>query len=275
MPLAKQIVAIPMQGGVDLKTDPKQVMPPKLLQQVNGVSTTTGRLQKRPGYDSLGKSILSGGNITTPQALAAYASELLQWDATTLYSYSVADSGWVSKGSSTSVDVQANQIVRNNYQQTSQDGSVHPNGIALYAWNDTQGNVRYSLVDETTHQIVANSPLTYNGGTPSTYTNPKVLILGGYLCLLVIDTANSNNLDLWAFNASNPTAAPTRTNLATANATYPNYDACSVDAQQYIYFAFNSTSGSGSSFTASCQRGNKHADRAAVPGISFVDSGFS
>ena len=51
MALPKQTVNIPFAGGIDTKTDPKQVKPIKLLNLENAHFDTPGQLTKRYGFD--------------------------------------------------------------------------------------------------------------------------------------------------------------------------------------------------------------------------------
>lgn len=58
MALVKQIVPVPFVGGVDTKTDEKQVVPGKLLLLENGIFTSPKQIKKRNGYRQLSQVIL-------------------------------------------------------------------------------------------------------------------------------------------------------------------------------------------------------------------------
>ena len=50
MPLDRQTVSIALTQGLDTKSDPKQVIPGKLVTLENGYFKRTGSILKRPGY---------------------------------------------------------------------------------------------------------------------------------------------------------------------------------------------------------------------------------
>ena len=47
MALTTDIVTVPMKGGLDTKSDPKQIPPTKLINLVNGQFNTPGEIGKR------------------------------------------------------------------------------------------------------------------------------------------------------------------------------------------------------------------------------------
>lgn len=52
MPLDKQEIRVPFGGGVDTKTDRKQVVPGKLLELKNGTFQETGQIKKREAFET-------------------------------------------------------------------------------------------------------------------------------------------------------------------------------------------------------------------------------
>ncbi len=75
MPLERQIIDIPINGGVDTKTDPRLIKPPFLSRLYNGVFDKTGRIAKRHGQTSLGTTGSSGHG--DPHTLFAHNSKVL------------------------------------------------------------------------------------------------------------------------------------------------------------------------------------------------------
>lgn len=187
MPLVTQTLAIQLQQGVDTKSDPKAVVAGKLLVLENGSLRAPGSIRKRNGFArALSRSILgSTGSISVGQALATYRSELLLADPAQLYSYNPGSDAWVAKGAFVSAYVTNRPVVRNTYAQSAQDSTTHPSGLQVFAWEDSQGGVRYSAIDTSTGAVVVNDTLVDAAGS-----RPKVLAVGNYAVILWANGAN-------------------------------------------------------------------------------------
>lgn len=62
MPLQKQMIPVPLDGGVDTKTDDKLVLPASLVTVENGVFQKGGTVSKRNGYSNISTSSLDVGD---------------------------------------------------------------------------------------------------------------------------------------------------------------------------------------------------------------------
>jgi hypothetical protein len=250
MPLTKQIVPIPFRGGVDTRTDPKQVVPAKLLTAENVVFTSPGRLKKRSGYAALTRAIgySAGGTgaLADGQALATFGDELLLADSTSLYSYDAAAPAWISKGSCVSAHVTRAPVVRDTNQQTAQDGVTHAGGLQFYAWEDSSGGVRYAVLDSATGQAIVPSTLVSANGV-----QPRTLVIGGMFLLVYYDTT-ATKLYVAALPVLTPTASLSPAALTAAvvdansvNTTTPSWDAAIVEtaAGEQAYLAFHNALG--------------------------------
>lgn len=250
MALEKQIVPISLRGGVETKTDPKQVVPGKLLVAENIQFSTPGEYRKRDGFASFPK-IIAGTptTITTGQALAVYRNELLLADTTSLYSYDAANKQFVSKGAFQSVNVTTSNVIRDSHNQTQQDESTHAaTGLALAAWEDSSGGSRYCVIDTATGQTLKASTLI-----SANAAKPKVLVVANTFVLLWYD------LSAHVIYAA---ILPARTPLATlvpvaltgtngdanaVNSTTPAYDATVItNAGTNLYLVFGNAAGGGS-----------------------------
>ena len=103
--LQDQVLPIDFGQGIDNKTDPKLVVPGKLLRLENAVFDKAKRITKRNGYDELPLTISGGGTISNPKMLETFKDELLTADGSSLYSYSPELQAWVSRGSYASAEV--------------------------------------------------------------------------------------------------------------------------------------------------------------------------
>lgn len=94
MALEKQNISIPFAEGVDTKTDPKQVQPPKLLLLENAVFQKTGSLIKRNAFNKF------GANSTYPiQGLSTFKDQLIAVASPEVISYSDTTDTWNVVGS--------------------------------------------------------------------------------------------------------------------------------------------------------------------------------
>lgn len=237
MTIQKQIVPISFAGGLDGKTDPKQVLPTKLLELQNGILTQAGAVSKRWGYRALGKTVL--GTSTTIAAcygLHAFEDELLLYDGLAAYSYSPARDAWISRGEFISIVQTNTQIVRNGAQQLSPD-STSLNGVTVYAWEDSRGGIRYSVADATTGTLlVVDQPLFST--MPSTVVRPKTIALGSQI--LVLYSTATGQIAYVPINPSNPTAQAVAgvTLLTTASPSATFFDATVSGSQLLIAYEF-------------------------------------
>lgn len=95
MALERQTIAVPFAGGLDQKTDPRQVEPGKQTEVVNGVFTSLKAIRKRPAYSELGLASAPSGIDT----LATRGDELVAVTAAgSLYAYDAAAAAWRLQG---------------------------------------------------------------------------------------------------------------------------------------------------------------------------------
>lgn len=182
MALNKTQIPISFNGGIDTKTDDKQVMATKLLELENGIFGKKGSLQKRHGYDILRSTILEDStSLTEATGITTFKDQLLMFTGKKLYNYIEASTAWTLKGTSSSVINSNRSIIRNIYQQTDVDYAYN-SGISVYAWKDSSGGSRYSVLDETSGTVIQSNQLL-----SLTAEKPRVIGLGRYIFVLYID----------------------------------------------------------------------------------------
>lgn len=209
--LQRQTISLPLAQGVDTKTDNKQVEAGKLLELENGVFTKLKSIQKRHGNVALGQSVLGSPTETVANGigLATYKNELLLADGSSIYSYDQANDAWNSKGPYTPVLVGQNPVVKDTSSQTNPDGTTHPAGLQLYAWQDSvvANSVRYCLIDSATSQVLLPSTqLALNA------TQPRVIAIENGFVVYWVDVS------VWAIkialiSITSPLSAPTISTL--------------------------------------------------------------
>lgn len=195
MPLQKQLIPIVLVGGVETKSDPKQVVPGKLLTLENASFVSPKQLKKAPGYTPLPTAILGDvlHNITSGEGLMGYQGELVLASQNRLYSFAAASNAWADKGSLLSVSVGGYRVNRDPVASGAADCAIYPTaqgGLALFAWEEyTGGNtfVNYCVMDVGTQQMVVPSTRTPTiGGSPHG-TSPRCFAFGPNLVLLWAD----------------------------------------------------------------------------------------
>lgn len=235
MPLEKQVVSLTLDKGMDTKTDSKQQVPGSLELLENGRFTEPGKIQKRPGSTGLGQGIVgSSSSISSGTGTTAFLDELLIDSGTELYSYSDGNDAWSDKGPLFNIALDASNVIKNTYQQTSQDSCYHSSGLQCFVWEDSSGGSRYSIIDYATKlQLVTNRIIV------SDATKPKCYALGNYIVILYHDTSESH-LKKMAI----PVATPTATGIISDLVSDPVnnvYDAQVISER--LFFTYNNTGG--------------------------------
>jgi len=195
MPLQKQLVPLVLAGGIDTKTDPKQVVAGKLLQLENATFVSPKQLKKAPGYVALPTTIL--GDVTNVidegEGLMGYQGELILASANRLYSFAAASNAWADKGSLLSVSVGGFHVNRDPAAAGAADCAIYPTatgGFALFAWEEYSGAdtfVNYCVMDLGTQQLVLPSTRTPSVGMDARGSSPRCFAFGPNLVLLWAD----------------------------------------------------------------------------------------
>jgi hypothetical protein len=246
-------VPINLTGGLDTKTDPKQVVVGKLLSLTNARYKTLQSYVKRNGYQALSTSILGGGSITNGVGVAAFQSQLNLYDGASFYSYNESTSDWSNKGSLISLNFNANSIIKNSNNQTSQD-SGYNSGISVYAWEDSSGGIRYSVIDQ-----VTNDPIVDNAVVLSTAENPRVAVVGVYLVIFYVNTS-TNQIAYNSINITTPENLSTATSVTSdLNAMYQIFDVNTINGLVYIGYTTTTPSIAFYSLNSSLVLSSKYA----------------
>ena len=140
MALTKQVIPVTFFGGLDTKTDPKQVVSTSFLSLENALFTNPGSLTKRNGLklftnfvDYTDEQILKG------QALSTYKDQLILFTGTAAYSKLDHNQTWNKKGQVSSVINESLQIVSNGYSQINPDGNKIAN-VECYTFEYESGD---------------------------------------------------------------------------------------------------------------------------------------
>ena len=197
MSLSKRILPVALQGGIDRKQNSKLVLQSKLDTLENCVLSEGGvnaegipflTAKKRPGHTKLGKTVLGGDDISSGDALNTFLDELLHFDNETLRSYSPAISSWADKGRVVPVVTNIDTVLRNNREQTQVDSAIAQGttgGVIVYAWKDSSGGVRASVLDSS-----AGTPFQVDVELSATGQFPRVVVLQGNIFVVYVEGVN-------------------------------------------------------------------------------------
>lgn len=216
--LQKAHFPLVLAQGVDTKTDPKVVPAGKLLVLENGRLTTTGRISKSKGYTCFSKNIVGSSEmISNGRTVTNFKDELLLFSQKNLYSYVSASDAWLDRGIVGVARVESDSVIRNSGNQSVQS-VAYSRGVFVYAWEDSTGGVRASVVD-----AESGLPVQQNVLISATGTRPRVTATPTSLYVHWMDSSN-----LFQGKKLNPlepqTFGSTVTVANDANATNPNFD---------------------------------------------------
>lgn len=166
MSLAKQVVPFPIELGLDTKFDDKQEEPGFLRRAENIVYETVKKIKKRNGYDNLSRDILGGSQILNATNLLKYKGELLAANDTTLYSRSTSREQWSEKGFLPAVQTSSSLIFKNAASQDQMDALV-VDSYEVYAWEESDGTVRYTVKDTSDGSFLLSNELVAEGERPA------------------------------------------------------------------------------------------------------------
>lgn len=247
MALDKTNIPIPFAGGIDTKTDDKQVMPTKLLELENGIFSKSKSIQKRNGYDLLLKNIINSSSaISAASGISTFKNELNLFTGSKLYSYIEASQAWIERGSVVSVSTSDRSIIRNIYQQTDVDYAYNQ-GISCYAWKDSSAGARFTVIDETTGSIIQENQLL-----SATGQKPRVVGVGNYIFVLYID---GSAIKFRYIAIATPASISSAVDLTTTvDAVDKIYDVQKLGERAYIAYNTNVVGGSVAAFYLTANR---------------------
>jgi hypothetical protein len=230
MPLQRQNVGVTFKGGVDTKTDAKQVIPSKLLVLENGTFISPGRLKKRNGYAKVGSALSSG------RFLASYGNELVASDGSSLFSKK-SDGSWVNRGAIESIGVTATRVVQTTnsaqYQSYARIGSVE---CVLYHGNLPAGYsssyaITWALIDADSGAVFASGAID-----PGLSANSfKVVALGTSFAIFGYTTVSATTaLRVYPLSTSGTLGSPTVVSTAISFGPWDVYSATFSGVQRAV-----------------------------------------
>jgi hypothetical protein len=233
MGLRREVVAIPLLGGLDTKTDAKLVVPGQLVVCENGEFTKGGSLRKRAGHMATLPELTDGTPITDGIGLAALGDGWILLGRQNAYVHDRNRNAWTSLGAYTPVTHRETEVARVSAQQSNPDlDSV--NGVTCVAWEDSRGGIRFSVFDDASGAALLSE---VSVGATADFTMPRVTRTGPNL-LMTWHNAATDAIEARVVQSANVQAASSASNITlAANAsTTAQYDIVSGDEVAHMAF---------------------------------------
>lgn len=183
-------IAIPFAGGIDTKTDAKQVAPTRLVELENGVFTKRGSIRKRHGYEVIAAED-SDGNDPQGEAVATHGDALVLLGKKRLYTFNETKKTWHSQGYLNHVSIEVADVERGGVSQTRGE-SASANGITVRAFEE-DGGIKVVVLDSASGALITS----LSGGTNlGAGEKPRVLRVGAFVHVLFSIAANTDLMSL-------------------------------------------------------------------------------
>lgn len=240
MSVEKTSIPINFAGGLDLKSDPFQVMPGKMLALKNTVFTKAGRLTKRNGYSQLAS--LPNSSFTH---LTTYSDNLTAVGSS-LTAYSDSTNTWVDKGVMRQASLDVLPVVRSAVNHPQGDSAIADNGLVCTAYtevNATSSAYKYVIADSNTGQnIIAPTSLVPTSGAVT--GSPRVFVLGSKFLIVFTATITANDhLQYIAISTNAPQIVTAPSNITSNYIASDGVAWDGVVANNNLYLGWNGADG--------------------------------
>jgi len=231
-----QNISLPIQQGVDTKTDEKALPAAKLANLENGVFTKGGTIIKRPGYTKLDTDVTNMATAPTGvRGLHSKDEELLLADDERLFSYASATDQWVNEGRFKSVIVTPETVADRSSKQSVPDCAT-VNGVTVYAWQDSRGGVYISVINEDTGAVYRTEKQIH-----ATALSPRCIAVGREIHVYCRYAAVLYQLIISPYDVEG-TVDVVPSSLVSDLDANAHYDTC--EAGDSIYLAYHTSHGS-------------------------------
>jgi hypothetical protein len=222
MPLEKAPLPIQFEGGIDTRTDSKQVPTTSLLDLQNCVFTKQTTLSKRTGYRALSTQIQNGGgDLANARGLAERDGEVILFTDKRCYSYRPSADRWANTGEVAATAATTLPIARTGSYQSQPDLAIR-HGVSVYAWEDSRGGVWCSVIETATGRALQSQVQLDSSALAR---SPRCLAVGEVLHVLWT-REDLGQIFLAVVNPATPATAPVVSILTgDLDATKPFFDA--------------------------------------------------
>lgn len=131
--LERDTATIPLAYGLTGGTDARAIRAPEFSICRNAQFEELGGLQERKPFASMSMSIVGGGTIANPRALAVNGDELLLFTKSSLYTWSERENAWVLRSAHPAPAVEETAAFATTRDQVIAD-RAELDGVAIYVW---------------------------------------------------------------------------------------------------------------------------------------------
>lgn len=191
MALDWQLLRVSFGVGLDTEWDPRAQPTQSLVVCDNAEFEELGGLRKRFPYAALGTSILGGGTISNLRRLAVNGDERLLFTKDTLYSYSVRDTKWISKGTYLAPKLTERSVFARSAEQHTV-ARAELSGVVVYAWMEVLSSNAFAYVaaiDKVTGAVLL-APTSLGASTK----RPRLIALTNKIILTYVTSAGTGLL---------------------------------------------------------------------------------
>lgn len=161
---------VALGGGINTKLNDKTVPSAELLRAENVVFDELTSLRKRNGYVALSSEIDDSAELLEGAIkMGSRGSERLVFTRDRCFSRMTGTAKWSDVGAVYSVRGSDRPLVKNGSQQTMSDCATN-RGVTVVAWEDSQGGVWWSTVDEAGNVFRAATQADASGISPRCVT---------------------------------------------------------------------------------------------------------
>lgn len=218
-PLQKQYQTIPFVGGLNQKAEPRALQAPGLKVGLDLQMDDIGGVQTRFPMALTSTAILGGGTLSNVRKIVPNGDELLCFTQTGLYSWDVAGSVWVSKGTYLAPTIDEVPLLAQSTDQSNAECAVF-GSVRFVAWNDASSNgITMAVVDSSTGAVIV-APFTFVASAGP----PRMVALATRVLLFYIASSTTHVV------AIDPTLLTSTAILASSSATV----ATSTSATAYM-----------------------------------------
>lgn len=170
MTLIKSNSSILFSGGLDQKRPEKLSIPGRFLALENCIRRKYGQIEKRFGFESLGRDVVNASlTIDSGTNLANFREDVLLFTDFQLFSYASSSDNWIFKSNIVNNTLSSMPIIRNASIQAMPDMATN-GGFTATVWEDSRGGVRCSIFDdETGSAVLPDTLLDASGKRPKVY----------------------------------------------------------------------------------------------------------
>jgi len=243
MSLEKIDIGIPFAEGIDDKIDPKLLPPGKLRDLQHAQFSKGGAIKKRPGFDNISKSILSGGTVSSADGVHGLDDQVILFANGKVYSRTQASDAWAERGTQRIIDIDFEPI-----GYSTEMGSFHDEEFGVFSCDTcVVGNYLvfgHIIAPESTYSpdagayvsikdltsgawIYSAFVLTPVAGAVHSYYSRIRVIPNGTKLLILTGVNSLSRIELFTWNTSTPQTAPVFVNYA-PSITPAGWDACFV-----------------------------------------------